>query len=656
MTRSRGSESDVVPRRVTDAQLQALPLRPTEGFVLSSVDGRTSAEELADLSGLPLDEVLEILDKLVDLGVVAWTLSQPLSGRPGSQGEGGTASRDPSSPGPRATSRPPAVTSDPPLRPSRPPPFTARRPSHSSFRPPAPGSSEPSTFRRPGAPPRGAAGGPGRSVPPPRPPAPHADGAGAAETGSGAATAGGARTGTTGRPASGGARVSAADGAERRRPTPPPGALYHPDELAEPDVDLDVERRRSILDRYYRLDALDHYALLGVPRDAPKGDVRTAYFTESRKFHPDTLFRKRLGSYKMKMEAVFRELTTAYETLSRAKRRAEYDAYLAARDQTRAATEALAEVQATAEAIERDGPLPGEAAAETAPATGDTPARGDAPAAPDAAPETPRDPPPARGAVASSPSGSAPRSSGAGPGATRDARRRALAAHRIQSMLGARTAGGRPGGGPVGPRPGRASSAPPSDLGRRMVLRGLATSLRQTAELTGGVDQAKRYVDGARAAEERGDYVAASNAIRMAIALAPDREDLEHEHTRLRRIVAAQLADTYERQARYEESHHRWKEAAASWARVCEGRPEDGEARLAAAEAYVEANASLAEAKTHAEAAVALLPASARAFRAAGRIYVALGMQLNARRALQKAHELDPDDRIVNTLLAELRA
>ncbi|MEM6960073.1 MAG: hypothetical protein AAF645_30630, partial [Myxococcota bacterium] len=50
---------------------------------------------------------------------------------------------------------------------------------------------------------------------------------------------------------------------------PPPGTslvLYDPAELEEAGVELDVERRREILDRFYRLDELDHYALLGVSR------------------------------------------------------------------------------------------------------------------------------------------------------------------------------------------------------------------------------------------------------------------------------------------------------------------------------------------------------------------------------------------------------
>ena len=55
-------------------------------------------------------------------------------------------------------------------------------------------------------------------------------------------------------------------------------------------------------------------------------------FRLSKQFHPDTLFGKRLGSYKQKMEAVFKRLTDAYDVLGKKKRRAKYDEYLEAKD------------------------------------------------------------------------------------------------------------------------------------------------------------------------------------------------------------------------------------------------------------------------------------------------------------------------------------
>lgn len=100
-----------------------------------------------------------------------------------------------------------------------------------------------------------------------------------------------------------------------------------PPELNE-DVDLEMERRRYILEAYAQLDRIDHYALLGVNRAADKKAVKDAYFRLAGLVHPDRYFGKRLGSYKPKMELLFTRITAAYETLSKNKLRAEYDAQL----------------------------------------------------------------------------------------------------------------------------------------------------------------------------------------------------------------------------------------------------------------------------------------------------------------------------------------
>ena len=44
----------------------------------------------------------------------------------------------------------------------------------------------------------------------------------------------------------------------------------------------------------------------GVKRDADKKQIRNAYFEMSKLFHPDAYFGKRVGSYKSKMETVFK--------------------------------------------------------------------------------------------------------------------------------------------------------------------------------------------------------------------------------------------------------------------------------------------------------------------------------------------------------------
>jgi curved DNA-binding protein CbpA len=98
----------------------------------------------------------------------------------------------------------------------------------------------------------------------------------------------------------------------------------------EEDVDLDLEKRRYVLDVFRRLDQLTYYELLGVPRDAEKKAIKRAYFGLVGTIHPDRYFGKKLGSYKSKLETIFARMTKAHEILISAETRAKYDGALAA--------------------------------------------------------------------------------------------------------------------------------------------------------------------------------------------------------------------------------------------------------------------------------------------------------------------------------------
>ena len=98
--------------------------------------------------------------------------------------------------------------------------------------------------------------------------------------------------------------------------------------MADDDVDLAPELRRFIDERHARLDEIDHYSVLGVPRDADRKAVKGAFFAYAARLHPDRWFGRRLGPWKAKLEAVFGRMTVAHDTLTNPERRAEYDGYL----------------------------------------------------------------------------------------------------------------------------------------------------------------------------------------------------------------------------------------------------------------------------------------------------------------------------------------
>lgn len=108
---------------------------------------------------------------------------------------------------------------------------------------------------------------------------------------------------------------------QRNQPAPAVDAA-----LAE-EVDLEPERKKEIIDLERALDGLDHFAILGLRPGAPAAEVKQAYYNASRRYHPDRYFGKNLGSFRARMERIFRRLTDAHNVLTQQDKR---DAYLKA--------------------------------------------------------------------------------------------------------------------------------------------------------------------------------------------------------------------------------------------------------------------------------------------------------------------------------------
>jgi curved DNA-binding protein CbpA len=101
-------------------------------------------------------------------------------------------------------------------------------------------------------------------------------------------------------------------------------------------VDLENERKREILDLEAKLGS-NLFEVLGVKAGAPVEEVRTAFRELSRKFHPDRYFGKNLGSFRVRLDKIFKKLVEANQTLSDEVRR---KAYLDANPFVRAAVKA----------------------------------------------------------------------------------------------------------------------------------------------------------------------------------------------------------------------------------------------------------------------------------------------------------------------------
>ncbi|HEY6100520.1 MAG TPA: tetratricopeptide repeat protein [Anaeromyxobacter sp.] len=101
------------------------------------------------------------------------------------------------------------------------------------------------------------------------------------------------------------------------------GFTFDPGVLSE-DVDVDVERRKDILFHEANLARWDHWQTLGIPWNAPSADAKAAYLTKVKVFHPDRYPGKRLGSYRGRLERVFRRITEARDVLGDEGKRAAY--------------------------------------------------------------------------------------------------------------------------------------------------------------------------------------------------------------------------------------------------------------------------------------------------------------------------------------------
>jgi DnaJ-class molecular chaperone len=77
------------------------------------------------------------------------------------------------------------------------------------------------------------------------------------------------------------------------------------------------------------VDDLDYYQLLELERAAPASLIKTAYYSASRKFHPDAN-RHLEGPDRESLERVAKRVSEAYQVLRDARRRGAYDEQLAA--------------------------------------------------------------------------------------------------------------------------------------------------------------------------------------------------------------------------------------------------------------------------------------------------------------------------------------
>lgn len=394
----------------------------------------------------------------------------------------------------------------------------------------------------------------------------------------------------------------------------PPAATEDDRAMGEPG-DLEPALRRRVLALHRELPKLDYYALLGVNAQTDRKSIKRAYYDLAAQFHPDKYFRKMLGSFKPRMELIFARITLAHDTLTTRETRAEYDVYLEEQRRSRGMEELLA--GATAETRRA------EESVERAVRAQETPA-GSPPPAPTSTSSAPLSPA----------SGSRPSSPTVDAASRRDALARRLLA-------------GRPTASSSAP-PQRTSGVPP------MAAADAVEALRRRYEekvARAKSQEARKYVANADEAFVQGDFVAAANALRVASGLSPADVDLQERAKDAQAKADQVLGDMYARQARYEEKSNQFAEAARSWERVCKVRPNDATAHERAANALLQAGGDLHEAGRLGKRACDIHPENVSVHMTLANVYLAAGLVHSARKELETAAQLAPQDDTIQTLL-----
>lgn len=353
-------------------------------------------------------------------------------------------------------------------------------------------------------------------------------------------------------------------------------------ELAE-DVDLDLDRKRLILEMFRSLEKKDHYAVLNVRQDADKKLIKSAYFEVVANFHPDRYFGKRLGTYKQKLETIFKRLTEAHDTLTRKEPRAEYDRYLESQRATQALDAVVDDEAHSKQLDEVEREIEREAALAPPPKASAAPVR---------------------------------------PSLSPDERRRALARKFSSPNIAM----------PKQSAPGPTSSREAQEAARD-VLQARLAEVR--------AERVRRLVEQAEQSLASKNLLSAANALRLAVSLSPDDTALAERFATVERDAAATLAERYLEQARYDEQRSHWVEAAQAYERVLKGRP-TAQIYERTAHCLVEARQDLKKAVDFGRKSVEMAPKSIAHRITLARAFARAGMAQSALGELERARTQDP--------------
>jgi curved DNA-binding protein CbpA len=386
---------------------------------------------------------------------------------------------------------------------------------------------------------------------------------------------------------------------------------YDPREL-EGEYDLDIDKRRLVLDRFYRNDSLSHYDTLGVSSGADRKAIKTAYYDLVAVIHPDKYFGRNIGHFRKKMEQCFARITEAYDVLSRETTRQEYDAYLISQQQVADLQRAL-DMHVTADELDR---LEADLMRLADNATSSSP------------PAEVGAQVPASNAVSVIPQ--------TGRVLTEQERRQALANAFRRTAPGVRVTSS-----------ARASSPDLSSAadGLRRHYESRLQHARQS--------KLKSHLQAAKDALSRNDPVTACNELRIAQRLAPDDNSIALHLSEVQVQANSVLVDRYLEQARYEERHGRLETASRNYSLAAQARP-NADLWERAARCALGAKTDLRSAAEMAKKALEFDPERVSLHALLAEVYIEAQLNASAAVELERAARLAPNDDSIRELRRRL--
>ena len=90
-------------------------------------------------------------------------------------------------------------------------------------------------------------------------------------------------------------------------------------------MDLTEEEIKSIRELHDLVDNEYYYEIFNISPSASEEDIKTAYYSMSRQWHPDRFFRRETGKYGPLLEKIFIGINQAFKTLTTIEDRSLFD-------------------------------------------------------------------------------------------------------------------------------------------------------------------------------------------------------------------------------------------------------------------------------------------------------------------------------------------